>query len=481
MEHKFYPLSVITRRINDLLQPAILKKFWVKAEVSSGREKGGSFFCELTEADANGKVIAKISCNIWAQDLASIRRVFKTKGLDLVLADGSVVGFLCSLQYSHQHGLSLRVFDADPSLALGEMELRKREIIERLQKEGLFQPNKERFLPLLPLRIGLITSNGSAAYNDFIKTLTMSGFGFKVYLADALMQGNQTEQSVLKAMGVLERCYVEVVVIVRGGGSKTDLYHLDNEAIARRIAAYPLPVMVGVGHEIDRSVLDFVAYQEFKTPTAVAEDLVARFVQMRRQLEDSGGKILSVWTHRLKAAWTELERDTTGLRQGTRKLLDVTSAGLRDRAHSLRHEVLGRIRTEQAHVENRKGLLRSRPVALVQRHVDRLDSKAQKMESSARFSVRMKKVQLETLAGKFRVDKLLQRISREEKSLSEKMATIRANDPQKALVRGFALVYKEDGSLIRSIGDVEANIKLRTHLADGTVVSEVISKEETHV
>src|ERR1017187_1658527 len=190
MEKRFFPLSSITTRISELLQPAITKRFWVKAEVMSGRERGGAFYCDLIETGANGKIAAKISCTIWSQELSSIRNLFKSKGMDLILTDGTVVGFQCSLQYSPQYGISLRVIDADPSIAMGEMELKKREIIERLQQEGLFLPNKELFLPLLPQRIGLISSNGSAAYNDFIQTLTTSGFGFKIFLADAMMQGD---------------------------------------------------------------------------------------------------------------------------------------------------------------------------------------------------------------------------------------------------------------------------------------------------
>ena len=306
MNKRFFPLSAITTRISELLQPAITKQFWVKAEIASGRERSGSFFCDLIETDAGGKIIAKVAGTIWPQDLAAIRRVFKARNLELLLADGTVVGFCCSLQFSPQYGISLRVIDADPAVTMGEMELKKRAIIERLQQEGLFTPNKERFVPLLPLKIGLITSAGSAAYNDFIKTLRDSGFGFKIYLADAMMQGEQTEKSVLLAVTTLCRLGMEVILVIRGGGSKTDLYFLDNEAIARTIAACQVPVWTGIGHEIDTSVLDYVANQAFKTPTAAADELVARFVQMRRQLDESGNALQTVWAYRLATAQEHL-------------------------------------------------------------------------------------------------------------------------------------------------------------------------------
>ncbi len=284
---KFYNLSTITKRIQEILQPHIGPLFWVKAEISSGRERGGSFYCDLVETDETGKIVAKMNCSIWSNDLSRIRKQFKGHDLDLQLDNGTVVGFQCSLQYSPQYGLSLKVVDADPAFALGELELKKREILERLKKEGLFEPNKQLFVPMLPQKIGLITSKGSAAYNDFLKTLTSSIFGFKIYIADATVQGKQSEQSILFALNTLEKIDVEIVIIVRGGGSKSDLYYLDNEVIARRIASYKLPVWTGIGHEIDISILDHVSNRSFKTPTAVAEEILARFVEMKRHLEES--------------------------------------------------------------------------------------------------------------------------------------------------------------------------------------------------
>lgn len=481
MEKRFFPLSAITKRISELLEPVAAKQFWVKAEVTSGRERGGSFYCELVETTANGKVAAKISCTIWASELANIRRLFKSRGMNFVLADGTIVGFLCSLQYTPQYGLSLRVIDADPAIAMGEMEIKKREIIERLQKEGLFAPNKQRFVPLLPLKIGLITSTGSAAYNDFIQTLSASGYGFKVYLADAMMQGDKTERSMLKALSVLCKSGVDLIVIARGGGSKTDLYFLDNEAIARSIAACPTPVWTGIGHEIDTSILDHVANQAFKTPTAAAEDLVARFVQMRRQLDESASSLRTVWTYRLKTDLEYLGRAMTGMRQGPRKLLDATNSSLRGQAQDLRHRVLGRMSTEHAHIETRRGQLRSIPTVMVQKHIERLISKRQNLDQGFKFALKLKAIQLDGLKSRFKPEKILHRLATENKSLNEKMATIRASDPQNALQRGFALVYRQDGQLIRSINDVSEKDRLYTHLFDGSVVSEVTAKENKRV
>jgi len=522
MDKRFFPLSSITNRISELLQPAITKRFWVKAEVMSGRERGGAFYCDLIETGTNGKIAAKISCTIWTQELNSIRNIFKSNGMELVLTDGTIVGFQCSLQYSPQYGISLRVIDADPSIAMGEMELKKREIIERLQKEGLFTPNKECSVPLLPLEIGLISSSGSAAYNDFIQTLSTSGFGFKIHMADAMMQGDQTEKSVLRAIDVLQKLSVELIVIARGGGSKTDLYFLDNEAIARKIAGCTIPVWTGIGHEIDTSVLDFVANKAFKTPTAVAEELVARFVQMRRQLDESTNTLQTVWTYRFKIDREYLDRAITGIHQGPRKLLDVTASNLRERAQDLRHRVSGRLSTEHILIEGKRGQLRTIPITIIQKHLERLTAKGLNLGTQVKFALSssttiiaglksrfdrnrfIKRLQLEhdvtdksrqqfisrfnailTLKSmqqgnrkeRFRLGKIKQRIVMERKSLNDKMATLRAIDPQNALQRGFALVYRKDGSLIKSISDISEKDIIYTHVADGSVTSEVTAKE----
>ncbi|QXE87361.1 exodeoxyribonuclease VII large subunit [Geomonas nitrogeniifigens] len=523
MEKRIFPLSTITRRITELLEPAINKQFWVKAEISSGRERGGAFYCDLIETDAYGKMIAKMACTIWQRDLSAIRGQFRGKGIDLVLDNGTVVGFQCSLQFSAQYGLSLRVIDADPSFALGEMELKKREIIERLQKEGLFEPNKQRFAPLLPLRIGLVTSANSAAYNDFIQTLTVSGFGFRIYLADALMQGDQTERSVLKAIDALCRLDLELIVIARGGGSKTDLYYLDNESIARRIAACPLPVWSGIGHEIDTSVLDHVTNKAFKTPTAVAEELVARFVQMRRQLDEATGTLRTVWDYKYKNSREYLVRADIGIRQGTRKHLELVSSGLREQANQLHIRVTHRIAAEHLGLAGKRERLRSQPVALVQGLRDRLSSRGQILGKTVRFlmatastslaslkvrftrerflrhikeegvtltrtdqqirerfrsAMRLRSSHLTGIRDRFRLEKYRYFINTERKSLNDKLAVLRAIDPKNALQRGFALVYRADGSLARSIVDVAASDRLRTRLADGYITSEVTSKEQ---
>lgn len=407
----FFPLSTITKRVQHYLQPAIGKSFWVTAEISSGRERGGSFYCDLVETDDCGKIIAKMKCTIWNRDLAGIRNRFIENGLELKLENGTAVGFQCALQYSPQYGLSLTVRDADPCFALGDLELKKREILERLKKAGLFEPNKTIPVPLLPQRLGLITSTNSAAYNDFIKTLKASPFGYKIFTADAVMQGQKTENTVLKAMCALEKLEVELVIIIRGGGSKTDLFSLDNEIIARKIADYKFPVWTGIGHEIDISVLDHVANKHFKTPTAVAEEIVARFIEMERHLDEAESRFRSTWTYRFDSEKQYMTDANVGLRQGTRKLLELTRMNLKNIGNMLSSRVGQRINNEKTRLIVGEKTLKSSPVTILKDSKYRLSDKKAQFKSGLDKRLASLKSDLQKLEKRFSQDRFIHRRS----------------------------------------------------------------------
>ena len=470
---KFFSLAEVTARIEAILQPHIGRLFWVKAEISSGRERGGSFYCDLVELDGAGKIVAKVSCTIWRRDLAAIKRKFQDAGLDFKLDNGTQVGLQCTVQFSPQYGLSLKVSDADPAFALGELELKRREILLRLEKEGLFEPNKQREVPLLPQRIGFVTSRGSAAFNDFVQTLTRSPYGFTLLMADATMQGAQTEASVLAALDALERLKPELVVIARGGGSKADLSFLDNETIARRVAGYGFPVWTGIGHEIDQSVLDFVSNRTFKTPTAVAEELVSRYVEMDRHLEEAGNRFRSTWAYRLDMEKQRMEKDRVGIRQGTRKLWDVTRSELLERRNSFGTQVRERLSGErvklsvarQKAVSGTQGFLREAGQGL-QVIKDELISVTVRYVSISHKS-------LELFRGRFRQDRFTVIVGRERRDLTSKASLLRAADPKNSLKRGFSLVYGKKGRLVKSVQDVKKGDTIRTQVRDGDFESMV--------
>jgi len=474
VQQKFFTLTQVTRAVRKYLEPAIRKPpFWLRAEISSGREKGGTFYCDLVETDDDGHQVAVMRATIWRTELSAMRQKFRHAGLDLQLENGTAVGILCSLQFHARYGLSLKVIDADPAFALGELELRRREILLRLETEDLFEPNKQLAVPLLPQRIGVVTSHGSAAFNDFVRTLEESEFGFTIFAADAAVQGRQAEADVIRAMDVLVRLRVDVIVIIRGGGSRTDLASLDNEAIARRIADCELPVWTGIGHEIDESVLDFVANRRFKTPTAVSDEIVDRFSNMANHITVSAKRLRSVWQLRAATAGQYLERSSLGLRQGSRKHLDVARSSLDLNKASLHHRVDIWLSQARVLLETAKGQLVAAPKVMFRDCLRYLDDAKRRCLRDSQRNVEGKQQIVSGLRTRFRMERFLARLSRENTDLASKQRLLRSADPKNSLKRGFSLSYDEHGNLIKSVEQLETGSKMKVLVHDGSITSTV--------
>lgn len=453
---KIFSLSDITGRIKQILAPSCAKTFWVRAEIASGREKAGSFYCDLVEMGPGDKLLAKMQSSIWRHDLSRIRRVFEDKGLDLKLQDGTLVVFHCRLQYSEEYGLSLKIIDADPSFALGEMEQRKREIIETLDRAGLLGLNKKKPVPALPLRIGLITSQGSAAYHDVLRTLSASGYAFEIWVGNAMVQGKTTESSVLQALQLLEKKNLDLIAVVRGGGSKSDLSWLDNEVLARAIAACPLPVWTAIGHEIDTSVLDLVANLSHKTPTAFAEALVANFVATERFLEETLERFATIWSYRLQIHKQLLERSEIGLRNGTRKHLDTTKAQLRELA------LQPMAKTSERMTREREGLARM---------FEQIKAKSARRLERAQ-------AQAESCQRQLRAEWILHRLKTEHERLDARLVSVYANDPERQLKRGYVLLRNTQGQILTSAKGIVKGSALMAQMQDANLLVDVRNIEK---
>lgn len=472
VSRRFFALSEVTARIRELLAPAFGRRFWVRGEISSARERG-HFYCDLVESDSAHGVVAQLRCTIWERDLQRIRAEFAKAGLDLALENGTQVGIECEVEFHPRYGLSLRGRDMDPAFALGELELRRRRILETLGKEGLLDRNARLAVAMLPNRIALVTSAGSAACLDFVETLSASPFGFQIFLAGATMQGQDTQRSILAALDACERLPVDLVVIARGGGSKTELAWLDDEIIARRIAGYPLPVWTGIGHEIDTGVLDAVAGQSFKTPTAVAEALVGRFVAVSRRLDEGAVRLRSVWRLRLRGASERLERAQTGLRQGTRKLVDQRRSELRRAAEAVRAEVRTRLGGEERRLARVGATLRVRALGRLREAELALGAAGRTLGASQRSRLREVSERLLARRERFSAKRVLARIARERERLAALESLLRAADPRTALARGFSLTTDASGSLVRSVAQALPGTIVETRVVDGSFESVV--------
>jgi exodeoxyribonuclease VII large subunit len=275
-----FSLSELNGLVKDTIKIAFPQTYWLRAETSDVRVNASSGHCylEFVEKDSTGNsIIAKARGSIWAKTFWKVKAYFEqTTGQSF--ASGIKVMVKVSIEFHELYGYSLNVVDIDPTYTLGDMARKRLEIIERLKTEGVFTLNKELTFPTLPKRIALITSPTAAGYEDFLNQLNnnKSGYVFSVKLFPAIMQGDRTESSIITA---LEQVYDEedkfdVVAIIRGGGATSELSCFDSYMLAAHCAQFPLPIITGIGHERDESIVDMVANTRMKTPTAVAEFLI---------------------------------------------------------------------------------------------------------------------------------------------------------------------------------------------------------------
>lgn len=276
-ERPAFSLFELNRMVSNVVTRSMSDTYWVAAEISELRVAvNGHCYLEFVQKDEySGSLIAKARGNIWKNNFAGIRMAFE-RATGQSLTAGIKVLVCVSVAFHEMYGYSLTVLDIDPTYTLGDLERRRREILQQLEEDGVISLNKELPLPRIIRRVAVISSPTAAGYGDFCNQLEQSGFAFKVQLFPAMMQGDRVEQSVIAALDriALEADQWDVVAIIRGGGASTDLNGFDTYLLAANIAQFPLPVLSGIGHERDETIVDYVAHTRLKTPTAVAVFLI---------------------------------------------------------------------------------------------------------------------------------------------------------------------------------------------------------------
>lgn len=284
-------LYELGRLIRLTLREGLPDAYWVQAELSEVREAyNGHCYIELVQkADWGNALVAKARGTIWANVYKMLKPYFESTTGQTFTA-GIKVLMQVSVEYHEQYGLSLTVHDIDPTYTLGDMARRRREIIQQLEEEGVLTLNKELSIPLLPQRVAVISAAGAAGYGDFCDQLEGNPYGFVFYpkLFPAVMQGDRVEETIISALDRIaaEQDAWDVVVIIRGGGATSDLSGFDTYDLAANCAQFPLPIITGIGHERDDTVLDMVAHTRVKTPTAAAEYLIALMVEVATTLDE---------------------------------------------------------------------------------------------------------------------------------------------------------------------------------------------------
>ncbi|MEY2460969.1 MAG: exodeoxyribonuclease large subunit [Acidimicrobiaceae bacterium] len=287
-EEPTFTVAELNSDIGAVLGRAFPEELWVRGEIANlSRPPSGHVYFDLVDGDCS------LAVTLWASDRQVVNAVLRRSGGAVRMTDGTEVRIRVRVSWYAKRGqVSLRMLSIDTAYTLGRLAEARELLLRRLQTEGLMARQPALVMAPVPLTVGLVTSENSAAAHDFLQTLEASGFAWKVVLADARVQGLEAEASVLEALDRLLAFPVDVVCIVRGGGARTDLAAFDSEVIARAIASYPLPVLTGIGHEIDTTVADLVAHRRCLTPTACAGALVERVSEWYARLHDRRRSII---------------------------------------------------------------------------------------------------------------------------------------------------------------------------------------------
>ena len=446
-----YSVSELCGEIRELVA-GTFPEVWVSGEIQRLKSsRAGHLYFELIEKGTDDDIVGKLDVAVWRTYNRQVQARLGRAGA--VLAEGQEIRCLGRVDFYERGGrLQLIVSDIDPAFTLGRLELRRRETIEALRRAGLTELNKGLALPRVPLDVALVTSHESAAYHDFLSTLTESPYGFRVTFIHASVQGAPAEGELASALRLAAELPVDSIALVRGGGSRADLAVFDSRGVAEAVARAERPVLAGLGHETDQSVVDLVAHAGLKTPTKVAEFLVERVAGSETRLDRIGVDLRHHALGHLRGARELLGRAEGSIERvrlrlsSARKRWEYLGQGLR-RASSAS---LSRSRREQQAILDRLA-------AAAPRLVDRRGALPQQISARLLPAARRRLV-----AGQARIEAY------------ERLCAGLA--PSRVLRRGFSITRDDTGRVVRQAAELRKGARIKTQLADGEVASRV---EET--
>ena len=424
-------LREFNNRIKRLLNNPAVCNCWICADLSDVNVRGGHCYLELLEKDERtGATVAKMRGIIWANRFAYLRQKFlQVTGQDL--RSGMKVMLEVSVNYHEQYGISLIITDIDPSYTLGDMERLRREILTRLKAEGIIDMNKQLDFPAVPQRIAIVSAAGAAGYGDFMNQLHHNAYGLQFYtcLFPAVMQGKETVASVTAALDRINSHIdlFDCVVIIRGGGSTSDLNSFDDYNLAANVAQFPLPVVVGIGHERDVTILDYVACRRVKTPTAAAELLIGCGVEALAHIDELRETIVSIAREYITEAQLQMQYLTSTI---------PLVAG----------NIVERNRTRLQHIMQ----------------IVPLTAQSRIAQGNERLQFFLKQMQQASA----------QTIMREKMRLTAIYEKVQILSPQNTLRRGYSLTTV-NGHAVTDASQLAAGDTITTHLANGTVTSTI--------
>ena len=425
-----YELNSLVVELIDKVMPS---SYWVEAEIADARESKGHLYLELIEKDESTNIpIARASAKCWRSSWLMIGPHFE-RVAGVKLRAGLQIMIQVHAQFHAQYGFSWIIDDINPEYTMGSMARKRNEIIAQLKSEGVFELQRELCLPLFAQRIAVISSASAAGYGDFCNQLQHNeyGFRFQMQLFQAFMQGEQVEQSIVAALNLIstKEDDFDCVVIIRGGGATADLSGFDTLVLAANVANFPLPVITGIGHERDESILDMVAHTRVKTPTAAAAFLIDHLAATLNRIEQAQISIQRMVEHRIQHEKLHLQQLSTHIPILFSMIKNRENARLDDYWHALLQRVMLHLQQSKMRVE----LLSNKVIPATTNKLMAEQHKLQLLEQ--------------------RVDGV---------------------NPERMLRLGYSLTYK-NGYVLRNVNEVKAGDEITTRL-EGGIITSVVKK-----
>ena len=400
-------LQEFNNRIKRLLADPSVMNCWVVAETTDVRINQHCYLQLLEKNPKTGATVAKIKAIIWGNQFRFLNARFKqVTGRDI--GNDMKIMVCLSVNYSPQYGLTVVINDINPEFTLGDMERQRQEILNRLTQEGIIGQNKTVPVPPVLQRIAIVSAAGAAGYGDFMKQLTDNKYGVCFYpcLFQATMQGVKTEPTVLAALDKVEQNQhlFDCVVIIRGGGGTEELNSFDNYDLARRVATFPLPVIVGIGHERDITVLDYVAGIRVKTPTAAAEHIILQAANALAHIGDLSNQVVSIARDYIARAKEQLSYYAGNLPIMAQRIIDTNTLRLQNFIQNIPLHVQRRIESENAQLARQKDAIKNAVAQVKMKETMRLEALGDKIELLSPRKVMARGYTLTTCEGKIMTD-----------------------------------------------------------------------------
>jgi exodeoxyribonuclease VII large subunit len=447
-------LFQLNQRIKGIIDDAMLSSIWVKAEIGELRiNRTGHCYLDLIEKDKDSdKLRARSRAMIWAQNFRMLKAYFEsTTGQPLTT--GLKVLVKVTVQFQEVFGISLIINDIDPSYTMGDLARKRREVLMRLEEEGVLDMNKDLELPPVVQKIAIISSPTAAGYGDFVNQLENNPYRIKFYhhLFPAIMQGDKAEASITEAFDrVFEHAgFFDAVVLIRGGGATVDLLCFDSYWVAYHIAQFPLPVITGIGHERDESVADLVANMALKTPTAVAAFLIERAGAFLQLVDEKALLIADLARNLILEEKQRTESLAASYVPGVKMNLERRRNRLERQVGRLPVSVSGRLGNEGNKLF---------------RFTDKLSNVSRQIIKNNRQNLGLFKQSIISLP--------MQQLNEEKQKIKYLEQTARLNDPRELLKKGYSLTYV-NGQLLKNIDMAMKGDKIKTRVSNGELTGTV--------